>query len=82
MKKIYINQLSERMMRDREMNSLRGGQYCSCSCIGDDNPIEGNANGNYNLGDGGSSRQGCNQHIVVDGQLTYGAINTEVIVEP
>ena len=83
MKKIYLNQLSERLLKDREMNSLRGGQFCSCSCYNPENSSVGsNVEGNYNMGDGSHSIKGCNQHIMVDGVVTYGFVTVEAIVYP
>ena len=68
LKKLKLNQLLEEDLNNREMNSLKGGNFnfCTCSCYWADqggSSIEANRNANYNTsGGGGSSQHGCNEY--------------------
>ena len=80
---IKINQLLGKTLFAKEMNSLRGGKYCSCSCYWANqggSSSEANRNANYNIGEnGGYSVQGCNQYSYNDtsGELTCPPCNED-----
>lgn len=62
--KLRLNQLSEIKLQDREMNELRGGEWCcSCSCYWAGNggsSSNDNSKANYNSHDQNYSNQGSN----------------------
>ncbi|MDR2653467.1 MAG: TIGR04149 family rSAM-modified RiPP [Prevotellaceae bacterium] len=66
--KIKLNNLSQTEIEKRQMNIIRGGNFCSCSCMG---PSSTSDNMNANYGGGYSSTGGCNQHVNWDGKYIY-----------
>jgi natural product precursor len=67
--KLKLNALKEQDLAEKEMNYLRGGRSCSCSCYyanyggasTSDNMVA-----NYNIGqNGGYSTNGCNQYTYI-----------------
>ena len=68
--KLKLNQLSDANLRDREMNGLRGGGTCACSCYYENSggsSSSSNRDANCNTGPTGiGSPVGCNQYQVVE----------------
>jgi natural product precursor len=68
--KLKLNALNEQDLAEKQMNALRGGRYCACSCLyanSGGSSINANMNANYNTGDNGIiSNGGCNCHIMYD----------------
>ena len=66
---IKISQLLERTLFAKEMNSLRGGTLCGCSCAyanSGGSSSSANSSANYKIGDGGHSTSGCSQYQTID----------------
>ncbi|RGX80594.1 TIGR04149 family rSAM-modified RiPP [Bacteroides stercorirosoris] len=68
LKKLKLNALSEAGLKDKEMNALKGGNCCTCSCYWEGKPggssSSDNSSANVNIGDnGGHSSEGCNQYF-------------------
>jgi natural product precursor len=66
--KLRLRTLNEQYLAEKQMNALKGGQTCFCSCYwagqGGSSSID-NRNANYNLASEGGyykSEHGCNQH--------------------
>ena len=68
LKKLKLNALSEAGLKDKEMNALKGGNCCRCSCYWDGKPggSEWNDNMNANYGLDTESEKGCNQYADCD----------------
>ena len=68
--KLRLTQLSMAELEARQMNALKGGQLCTCSCyyVNDEgSPSGSNSFANYNLGtNGGYSTAGYNQFFYDD----------------
>lgn len=63
LKKLKLSTLSETIMKDKEMNGLKGGNSCGCSCYWEGqggSSVDDNAEANYTLGNG-ESKNGCNE---------------------
>jgi natural product precursor len=63
LKKLKLNALNEQDLAEKQMNALRGGTTCFCSCYWAGNggsSVESNKNANY--GYGIYSQHGCNQY--------------------
>ena len=74
LKKLKLNALSEVSLEDKEMNALRGGSCCTCSCYWEDqggSSSSDNSSANSKIGDGGYSLQGCNQYVNCGGDPEY-----------
>lgn len=73
--KLKLNQLFDTNLRDREMNGLKGGNVCTCSCYYENSggsSSSSNMNANYKLFDYGAySSVGCNQYLQADIVSTY-----------
>jgi natural product precursor len=68
--KLKLNILSNANLLEKEMNGLRGGNVCTCSCQYANNggsSDSSNMHANYNIGGGGYSTGGCNQYGWGDG---------------
>lgn len=72
--KLRLTQLNKAELEARQMNALRGGKLCTCSCYyansGGASSTD-NSSANYALGDeydGGYSPVGCNQYHTLDGK--------------
>ncbi len=64
--KLKLNVLSDNNLTDKEMNELKGGRDCTCSCNGPSSSSD-NKSANYNLGsNGGYSTSGCNSYTYSD----------------
>lgn len=66
LRKLKLNALAEMALEDKEMNSLRGGDCCFCSCYWADyggSASDDNRSANYQRGDGTASKYGCNQYV-------------------
>ncbi len=74
-KKLKLSALSEMMLKDKEMCSIMGGRFCTCSCAyanSGGSKSEDNKNANYDCGPGGySSTSGCNQYYKSDTSGVY-----------
>ncbi|MDR1581956.1 MAG: TIGR04149 family rSAM-modified RiPP [Prevotellaceae bacterium] len=76
--KLKLNALNEQDLKEKQMNALRGGQICYCSCYWENVPnsngssTSDNRSANYNSGY--YSQHGCNQYANVDG-YTYTCLN-------
>jgi natural product precursor len=68
--KLKLNALSDMNLAGKEMNALRGGRECGCSCAYQNSggsSSQSNSGANYNLGPyGGYSKSGCNQYVTSD----------------
>lgn len=70
LKRLKLSDLSDKSLKDKEMNALRGGNLdgCHCSCYWENqggSSSDDNMTSNYSRGDGTHSAQGCNQHWMV-----------------
>ena len=70
LKRLKLSDLSDKSLKDKEMNALRGGNLegCYCSCYWADyggSSSDDNMKSNYSSGDGTHSKQGCNQYWMV-----------------
>lgn len=66
--RLKLNALSEASLKDKDMNVLKGGNCCNCSCYWADrggSSIEDNTNANYS--NDTESKDGCNQYANCDG---------------
>jgi natural product precursor len=45
MKSIKLNKLAKNAMKEKEMNTIKGGQHCYCACVGSSSIV---ANGSAN----------------------------------
>jgi natural product precursor len=76
LQKLRLNVLNEQNLAEKQMNSLRGGATCFCSCYYANyggSSTNANMMANYNsVGDFGSyhSTNGCNQYVY-DGNMQY-----------
>ena len=70
--KLRLTQLSKAELEARQMNALKGGQLCSCSCYyansGGSSSTD-NSNANYKGGNDYRSVNGCNQYVNIDGNI-------------
>ena len=68
LKKLKLNALSEAGLKDKEMNDLKGGNCCTCSCYHEGEPgyssSADNSKGNYKFD--GHSVEGCNEFVYCD----------------
>lgn len=68
LKKLKLNALSEAGLKDKEMNALKGGNCCTCSCYHEGEPgyssSADNSKGNYKFD--GHSVEGCNGFVYCD----------------
>jgi natural product precursor len=68
--KLKLSAFREQNLVEKQMNALRGGRYCSCSCYyanSGGSSVANNMGANYNIGDdGGASVNGCNCYITYD----------------
>jgi natural product precursor len=65
--KLRLNALSEANLLEREMNALKGGTYCSCSCYyANTGGSSSSANRDSNYNSGYTSTSGCNDYIKSD----------------
>ena len=67
LKKLKLNALSEAVLKDKEMNALKGGDSCcTCSCYYEKEPggsyTMDNMGANHDSPNGGTSLNGCNQY--------------------
>ena len=67
LKRLKLSDLSDKSLKDKEMNALKGGNCCSCSCYWADKrgaSVEDNTSSNYvgNL----ESVHGCNEYTECD----------------
>ena len=70
MKKLKLNSLSTQSLERRELDAVKGGTSCGCSCYHANNngsSIANNRNANYK--DDLVSKEGCNQHYAIDGSV-------------
>jgi natural product precursor len=71
LEKLRLNVLNEQDLKEKQMNSLRGGTVCFCSCYYANyggSSSEDNRNANHNIGgDMAYSVNGCNQYVYNDG---------------
>lgn len=68
LKNLKLNALSESTLKDKEMNALRGGNCCTCSCYWEYQggaSVDDNTNANYQQDT--KSVHGCNQYSNCDG---------------
>lgn len=66
-KQLKLSRLSERELKEKEMNAILGGNSCSCSCYWEGrggSSINDNNMANYKLDT--SSIHGCNQFTYSD----------------
>lgn len=84
MKITRLNLLSEANLRDREMNSLRGGKQCYCSCYWEGNTGSSSSDNSYaNYNKGIWSDNGCNKYGYNDNGSFFDWTHLdEVIVTP
>jgi natural product precursor len=71
--KLKLNALNEQDLAEKQMNALRGGGNCFCSCYwaGNGGSSElNNRNANYNYGY--HSAEGCSQYAMFDNYYSYG----------
>lgn len=67
LKKIKLNALSEANLEDKELNALKGGICCTCSCYwANYGGSDSNDNTNANYKTGGESTHGCNEFVYCD----------------
>jgi natural product precursor len=67
LQKLKLNAFREQYLVEKQMNALRGGNQCSCSCYYANyggSSTSANMGANYNLGSGYSTN-GCNQYTYV-----------------
>ena len=68
LKKLKLNALSEAGLKDKEMNALKGGNCCTCSCYHEGEPVYSsyadNRKVNYKFD--GHSVEGCNEFVYCD----------------
>ncbi|MDD4697511.1 MAG: TIGR04149 family rSAM-modified RiPP [Fermentimonas sp.] len=70
--KLKLNVLSEENLLEREMNALKGGNDCSCSCYYTGSGGSTSAsNRNENYISGYTSPVGCNQYLLYDYGSAY-----------
>jgi natural product precursor len=76
LKKLKLNALNEQDLAEKQMNALRGGTTCYCSCYWANqggSSYSANTNANYNIGsNGGYSTNGCNQYAYQEGENGFG----------
>ena len=70
LKRLKLSDLSDKSLKDKEMNALKGGNLegCRCSCYWENqggSSSDDNMSANYSLGDGTKSYDGCNQYWMV-----------------
>ena len=74
LKKLKLNTLSNQNLENKEMNALKGGVVCTCSCLYEGqsggSSTTDNALANFNLG--GWSSPGGDNCTVVDGYDAFG----------
>jgi natural product precursor len=72
LQKLRLNVLNEQDLKEKQMNALRGGNTCYCSCYWEGNTGSSTAdNRTYNYNSGYSSVNGCNQSRVDGSSYTY-----------
>lgn len=74
LKRLKLSDFSDKSLKDKEMNALRGGNCCRCSCYWEDqggSSSSDNSSANFGIGDGGESLQGCNQYVNCEGDPEY-----------
>jgi natural product precursor len=66
--KLKLNVLSDANLQEREMNRLKGGNTCGCSCYyeGTSKGSSSSDNRDANRDTGSASPVGCNQYQVID----------------
>jgi natural product precursor len=67
--KLKLNAYREQNLENKQMNALRGGTTCTCSCMYVDyggSSKQDNSAANYNIGSGGHSVGGCNCYYYTD----------------
>jgi natural product precursor len=78
LQKLRLRVLNEQNLAEKQMNALRGGENCFCSCYWAGNggsSVESNRSANYNYGY--VSQQGCNQYNQVGNYIGYCSECTE-----
>lgn len=64
MQKLKLTTLSEAIVKAKESNAIRGGNFCQCSCYWEGtkggSSTDDNRSANYDLGT--TSEHGCNQY--------------------
>ena len=68
LKRLKLSDLSDKSLKDKEMNALRGGNCCSCSCYWENqggSSSSDNSGANYQFN--GESKEGCNDYVSCDG---------------
>lgn len=68
LKRLNLSDLSDKSLKDKEMNALKGGNCCNCSCYWEDkggSSVEDNTSANYSFN--GTSEHGCNEYTECDG---------------
>lgn len=70
-RKLKLSTLSKAVLKDKEMDSIFGGDsICTCSCAYAGQPGGSSSNNNMvanlNLGPGGHSVNGCNQYFAFE----------------
>lgn len=73
--KLRLTQLSKAELAAKQMNALRGGNFCHCSCYyanSGGSSSDDNASANFKIGDyGGFSGNGCNQYYCNGHEVVY-----------
>lgn len=67
LKRLKLSDLSDKSLKDKEMNALRGGNCCTCSCYWEDrggSSSSDNSSSNYQFD--GYSTEGCNEYVKCD----------------
>lgn len=67
LKRLKLSDLSDKSLKDKEMNALRGGNCCACSCYWEDrggSSSSDNSSSNYQFN--GESKEGCNEYVKCD----------------
>jgi hypothetical protein len=68
LKRLKLSDSSDKSLKDKEMNALKGGNCCNCSCYWEDkggSSVEDNTSANYSFN--GTSEHGCNEYTECDG---------------
>ncbi|WP_165042832.1 TIGR04149 family rSAM-modified RiPP [Dysgonomonas sp. ZJ709] len=63
--KLKLHNLVAEGLSDKEMNIIRGGKSCTCSCAGPSGAYD-NSCANYGIGSGGHSTSGSNGYTCGD----------------
>jgi natural product precursor len=70
--KLKLNIFREQDIAEKQMNALRGGSTCGCSCYWQGNTgANSDDNMSFNFNSEYHSTQGCNQFVETDYSYTY-----------